>query len=195
MDRISHYFVSRGAGHLLDRISHFQESSATSELAAERLNCECSQIAKSIAIFIKNPALRRGKLRHAQNLPAAAQGPPGSPPTPVAPMFYDKLCSIIVVTSGDAKVSKLKFKDRFNSQLDLIGSSIVQDVIGYPVGGVCPFGINSNVRVYLDVSLKRFDTIHAACGTPNTTITLNLDELEEYSENFVEWVDVCDGWM
>ncbi|CCW68867.1 unnamed protein product [Phytomonas sp. Hart1] len=195
MDKITQYFTSCGAEFLLNRITHCQESSATSELAAQCLKCECSEIAKSIAIFVKSPARGKEKRKNTQNPPVAAEGPAESLANSVSPLFPDNLFPIIIVTSGDSKILKSKFKSRFHSQLNLISDSIVENVIGYPVGGVCPFGINSNVKVYLDVSMKRFKTIHAACGTSNTIITLTLDELEEHAQNFVEWVDVCDGWL
>ena len=62
--------------------------------------------------------------------------------------------------------------------------------IGHEIGGVCPFGINENVKVYLDESLKRFNTVFPACGSSNSAIELTISELEKYS-NFIEWVDVC----
>lgn len=65
--------------------------------------------------------------------------------------------------------------------------------IGHAVGGVCPFGINQNVPVYLDISLKRFVTVFPACGSANSAIELTLPELERYA-NYVEWVDVCNSW-
>ncbi len=64
------------------------------------------------------------------------------------------------------------------------------ELIGHPVGGVCPFAVNDGVRVYLDETLKRFQTVFPACGSGNTAIELTLPELERYS-GFEEWVDVC----
>ena len=69
----------------------------------------------------------------------------------------------------------------------------VNELIGHDVGGVCPFGINDNVSVYLDVSLKRFDTVFPACGSSNSAIELSINELEKYS-NYIEWIDVCKDW-
>ena len=65
--------------------------------------------------------------------------------------------------------------------------------IDHPVGGVCPFAVPENVNVYLDVSLRRFETVYPACGSPNSAIALTLPELEQYS-GFSAWVDVCRGW-
>jgi prolyl-tRNA editing enzyme YbaK/EbsC (Cys-tRNA(Pro) deacylase) len=70
----------------------------------------------------------------------------------------------------------------------------VETLIGHPVGGVCPFGIKPGVDVFLDTSLKRFDTVFPACGTGNSAIELTLPELETYSHS-IDWVDVSKGWQ
>jgi len=75
----------------------------------------------------------------------------------------------------------------------MLGSSEVEPLIGHAVGGVCPFGINEGVDVYLDISLKRFETVFPACGSANSAIELTISELEKYSE-FLSWIDVCKGW-
>ena len=72
----------------------------------------------------------------------------------------------------------------------MIASSDVENLIGHPIGGVCPFGIKDNVKVYLDESMKRFETMLPACGTSNSAIELTLEELEKVS-NYIEWIDVC----
>ena len=69
----------------------------------------------------------------------------------------------------------------------------VETLIGHAVGGVCPFGINEGVKVYLDKSLQRFETVFPACGSSNSAIELTISELEKYS-NFIMWVDVCKDW-
>ena len=69
----------------------------------------------------------------------------------------------------------------------------VESVIGHGVGGVCPFGINEGIIVYLDESLKRFASVYPACGSSNSAIGLTISELEQYS-NYSEWIDVCKGW-
>ena len=66
-------------------------------------------------------------------------------------------------------------------------------LIGHGIGGVCPFGINEGVTVYLDESLKRFETVYPACGSDNSAIKLTIDELEKHS-NYTAWIDVCNGW-
>ena len=72
----------------------------------------------------------------------------------------------------------------------MIPSDELERLIGHTAGGVCPFGINLGVKVYLDVSLKEFDTVYPACGTSNSAVKLTIPELEEAS-NYVEYVDVC----
>ena len=70
----------------------------------------------------------------------------------------------------------------------------VENLIGHAVGGVCPFAINSNVKVYLDESLKRFEYVYPACGSANSAIKLSIKELEKYS-NYIKWIDVCKDWI
>ena len=96
---------------------------------------------------------------------------------------------VIVVTAGDVKVDNKKFKEFFGSKAKMIDKDKVEDLIGHEVGGVCPFGIKDGVDVYLDESLKRFETVFPACGSSNSAIEVTLDELEEYSK-YKEWIDV-----
>lgn len=97
---------------------------------------------------------------------------------------------ILVVTAGDTKVDNSKFKNYFGVKASMIAFDDVEKLIGHAVGGVCPFGINDNVKVYLDISLKRFETVFPACGSSNSAIELTINELEKYS-NYIEWIDVC----
>lgn len=101
---------------------------------------------------------------------------------------------IIVVTAGDAKVDNRKFKSFFKTKAKMIKTYEVYDLIGHDIGGVCPFAVNKGVTVYLDESLKRFDTVFPACGSSNSAIELSILELEQYS-NYKEWVDVCKNWQ
>lgn len=96
---------------------------------------------------------------------------------------------ILIVMAGDAKIDNSKYKNYFNSKAHMIPKEDVEVLIGHDVGGVCPFGINDDVLVYLDISLKRFKTVFPACGSSNSAIELTIDELEKYS-NFTAWVDV-----
>ena len=100
---------------------------------------------------------------------------------------------ILIVTAGDAKVDNQKFREIFNTKANMIPFSEVEELVGHEVGGVCPFAINDNVKVYLDVSLKRFDYVFPACGSSNSAIKLSLEELEKYS-NYIKWIDVCKNW-
>lgn len=100
---------------------------------------------------------------------------------------------ILIVTAGDAKIDNSKYKAQFSTKAKMLAAEEVSDLVGHAVGGVCPFGINEGVKVYLDESLKRFDTVFPACGSSNSAIELTIDELERYS-NYSSWVDVCKGW-
>ena len=98
-------------------------------------------------------------------------------------------CPIIVVAAGDARVDNRKFKDVFKMKPTMIPHDKIEPLTGHPMGGVCPFGLNSSCRVYLDLSLKRFEKIFPACGTAKSAVELNLEELERASEA-LSWVDV-----
>ena len=102
--------------------------------------------------------------------------------------------AILIVAAGDAKIDNAKYKAKFATKAKMLTFDEVETIIGHGVGGVCPFAINEGVKVYLDESLKRFDTVFPACGSSNSAIELSCEELERYSCSFVEWVDVCKGW-
>ena len=97
---------------------------------------------------------------------------------------------MLIVTEGDAKIDNAKYKAKFHAKAKMIGHDEVETVIGHGVGGVCPFGINEGIKVYLDESLKRFETVFPACGSSNSAIELTIPELEKYS-GFEAWIDVC----
>ena len=101
---------------------------------------------------------------------------------------------ILVVAAGDAKVDNAKFKARFAMKAKMLSPDDAERLVGHAVGGVCPFGVNAGVPVYLDESLRRFETVFPACGSANSAIELTLDELERFS-NAESWVDVCKGWQ
>ena len=98
--------------------------------------------------------------------------------------------AIIIVTAGDVKIDNAKYKAKFHIKAKMLQYDEVERMIGHKVGGVCPFAINSDVMVYLDESLKRFETVFPACGSSNSAIELTISELEEHS-NFRQWIDVC----
>lgn len=97
---------------------------------------------------------------------------------------------ILIVVAGDCKIDNSKFKAEFQTKAKMIPFDNVEELIGHAVGGVCPFGINENVDVYLDNSLKRFKIVYPACGSSNSAVKLTLDELKKIS-NYKKWVDVC----
>ena len=97
---------------------------------------------------------------------------------------------ILVLAAGDARIDNRKFKDQFGMKAKMPTAEEVLELVGHPVGGVCPFGINPGIPVYLDVSLQRFDTVYPAVGSANSAIGLSCEELYRYS-NAVQWVDVC----
>jgi prolyl-tRNA editing enzyme YbaK/EbsC (Cys-tRNA(Pro) deacylase) len=99
---------------------------------------------------------------------------------------------ILILTAGDEKIDNKKYKARFGAKAKMLTPEEALSLVGHPVGGVCPFAVHAGVTVYLDVSLRRFDTVFPACGSGNSAIELNLGELERYS-NAAEWVDVCKG--
>lgn len=101
--------------------------------------------------------------------------------------------AILIVTAGDAKIDNTKYKAYFHSKAVMLKGEEVETIIGHPIGGICPFGINEGVTVYLDESLKRFDKVCPACGSRNSAIRLSIEELEKYS-NFKTWIDVCKDW-
>lgn len=101
---------------------------------------------------------------------------------------------ILIVTAGDAKVDNAKYKARFGVKAKMLSHEDAAARIGHAVGGVCPFAVNEGVEVYLDVSLKRFDTVFPAAGSSNSAIELTIPELEQYS-GFLDWVDVCKAWQ
>ncbi len=100
---------------------------------------------------------------------------------------------ILIVAAGDAKIDNRKYKEQFHQKAAMIPREEVEPLTGHPPGGVCPFCIPSNVKVYLDVSLKRFEQVYPAAGSGNSAVLLSLPELEQYAKA-TAWVDVCKGW-
>ena len=98
--------------------------------------------------------------------------------------------TILVVTAGDMKIDNAKYKHFFGTKAKMLTPDEVLEKVGHPVGGVCPFAIPEEVQVYLDESMKRFETVYPACGSGNSAIGLTCEELEKYS-NSRGWVDVC----
>lgn len=107
--------------------------------------------------------------------------------------IVDNKC-ILIVAAGDARIDNSKYKLQFGTKAKMLTYDEVMTFTGHAVGGVCPFGVKDGVVTYLDISLKRFRTVFPACGSGNSAIELNIDELEKYSKAD-SWVDVCKGWQ
>lgn len=99
---------------------------------------------------------------------------------------------ILIVAAGDVRIDNPKYKATFSAKAKMIPAEQAEARIGHAVGGVCPFAVKDDVSVYLDESLKRFETVFPACGSANSAIELTLTELEEHS-HFIGWIDVCKG--
>jgi len=97
---------------------------------------------------------------------------------------------VLIVTAGDAKIDNPKYKSFFGAKAKMLAFEEAEELIGHAVGGVCPFAVNEGVEVYLDESLKRFETVFPACGSSNSAIELTINELEQHS-GFISWIDVC----
>lgn len=104
--------------------------------------------------------------------------------------FYVGESPILIVVAGDCKIDNGKYKAEFSTKAKMIPFEEVESAVGHAVGGVCPFGINDGVTVYLDNSLKRFDYVYPACGSSNSAIKLSIAELEKTS-GYKKWIDVC----
>ena len=149
---------------LEDKVMEFDASSATVELAAEAANTIPARIAKTLSFQQKN----------------AADG--GS-----------ESAGFLVVAAGDARIDNAKFKSQFRTKAKMMSPEAVLELTGYAVGGVCPFAVNEQVPIYLDISLKRFSTVFPACGSSNSAIELDCDTLFKLA-NAREWIDVCKDW-
>lgn len=101
--------------------------------------------------------------------------------------------AILIVAAGDARIDNPKYKARFGTKAKMLTPNQAVELVGHAVGGVCPFAVHEGVKVYLDVSLKRFETVFPACGSANSAIELTCDELERCSQ-CEEWIDVCKDW-
>ncbi len=100
---------------------------------------------------------------------------------------------VLVVAAGDARVDNKLFRARFQKKAKMLSPDEALDFVGHAVGGVCPFGVKPGVEIWLDESLRRFETVFPACGSSSSAIELTLEELERFS-GARGWVDVCSGW-
>jgi len=101
--------------------------------------------------------------------------------------------AILIVAAGDAKIENAKFKAQFGTKAKMLTPDEVLQITGHAVGGVCPFGLTTDVPVYLDASLKRFTTVFPACGSSNSSIELSIPELEQFAK-VRAWVSVTKDW-
>ena len=101
---------------------------------------------------------------------------------------------VLIVAAGDAKVDNAKFKAQFHTKAKMLPHDQVPEYVGHAVGGVCPFAVKEGVQVYLDESLRRFETVFPACGSSNSAIELTIPELMAYADTDA-WIDVCKGWQ
>lgn len=108
--------------------------------------------------------------------------------------FMGKEGPLLVVAAGDAKIDNPKFKAQFGTKPKMLKPEENVELIGHAIGGVCPFAVNDGVKVYLDESMKRFETVFPACGSASSAIELTMEELEKYSQA-VAWIDVCKAWQ
>ena len=103
---------------------------------------------------------------------------------------------VLIVCAGDTKIDNTKFKAQFHTKATMLTPEQVLDFTGHAVGGVCPFALPENVSVYLDESLRRFETVFPAVGSAASAIELTCPELERCcGERFCRWVDLCRGWQ
>lgn len=155
-EAVRQHLVARGwSGEILE----FEESSATVELAAQKIGTAPARIAKTLGFY-----------------------------DPEAPER-----AVLVVAAGDAKVNGGAFKRSFSGKPRMLRGEDVLALTGHPIGGVCPFANPEGTRVFLDESLRRFDTVFPAAGTGNSAVQLSVAELERLS-GAEGWVDVSTGW-
>ena len=102
--------------------------------------------------------------------------------------------AILIVAAGDAKIDNRKYKTFFGAKAKMLTPEEAVELVGHAVGGVCPFAVNEGVKVYLDVSLRRFDTVYPAAGSSNSAVRLTPDELAALCPD-AEWVDLCKAWQ
>ncbi|APH20346.1 YbaK/EbsC family protein [Clostridium botulinum] len=97
--------------------------------------------------------------------------------------------NMLIVAKGDARIDNKKFKAYFNGKGKMMAPEVVLEVTGHAIGGVCPFGLENPINIYLDQSLKEFEKVYPAAGNANTAVEVTLDELEGITKGL--WIDVC----
>ncbi len=102
--------------------------------------------------------------------------------------------AVLIVAAGDAKVDNAKYKAYFGAKAKMLTPDEAVELVGHAVGGVCPFAVNDGVKIYLDISLKRFETVYPAAGSSNSAVRLTPDELAQLCPD-AQWVDLCKAWQ
>lgn len=102
--------------------------------------------------------------------------------------------AVVVVAAGDAKVDNTKYKAQFHTKAKMLTPEEAEALVGHAIGGICPFGVNGGVDIYLDISMQRFDTVFPAAGSANSAIEMTCEELFRCS-GALAWVDVCKDWL
>lgn len=125
-------------------------------------------------------------------LAAQALGVEGKRIAKTLSFLLDSSC-ILIVAAGDARIDNVRYKTYFGQKAKMLPHDDVPAYVGHAVGGVCPFAVKEGVKVYLDASLRRFETVFPACGSSNSAIELTLPELEQYA-HAEGWIDVCKNW-
>ncbi|MCD8012847.1 MAG: YbaK/EbsC family protein [Lachnospiraceae bacterium] len=173
-----------------NRIVEFPVSSATVELAARAVGCEPARIAKTLSFFIPERTADAGQA--AGDTGRGEHGNEngnGNGNKNVIPAH-----AVLIVAAGDAKVDNSKYKHFFHTKATMLHGEQVTELIGHAIGGVCPFGVKEGTEIYLDISLKRFETVFPAAGSSNSAIEVTMEELERFSGSHA-WVDLCKGWQ
>ena len=104
--------------------------------------------------------------------------------------FYVEDSCILIVTCGDTKIDNARYKARFGTKAKMVAYEDVASIVGHAPGGVCPFAPNDGIKVYLDESLRRFESVFPSCGSINSAAEFTIPELEKTTK-FDSWVDVC----
>ena len=104
--------------------------------------------------------------------------------------FLQREKPVLILAEGMARIDNKKYKERFSCKARMIPAELVEELVGHDIGGVCPFGVNENVEIYLDESLKKHEIVYPAAGTDHSAVKLTIAELEVCCDH-PEWVDVC----
>ncbi len=201
IEKVRAYFTPLG---IADQIREFTVSSATVELAAVAVGVEGARIAKSLSFKVEDEPIiivvagdaKVDNSAYKKQFHTKAKMLTHQEAHELAKSLSFKVEDepIIIVVAGDAKVDNSAYKKQFHTKAKMLTHQEAHELIGYDVGGVCPFALPENVKTYLDVSLRRFETVFPAAGSDNSAIELTCEDLERYASNFVSWVDVCKGW-